>query len=635
MELVKIHIDFETRSHLNLNKFGAWQYSTHPSTGIICMGYKTETMKKAKIWAPRQKVPAVFSKPHILLIARNALFEYAIYANICVMEYGFPELQAPQHWACTQSMSLSVGLPGGLEDCSKALNLDISKLDTGKALIKKYCLPVKDRKTKELTFREMAPEDKIAMYEYCKTDVEVDAACYQKIYKLPNMEIERAIYELDLQQNVQGLPVDTKTVNYIADIINEAKHRAEQEMRELGVNVRSVPQMKSLFAELGEPLPNLEIDTVETAYKNTKNPHLKKVLLLRMFLSKASLKKYDALINRTSTDNFIRYTLKYFGAHTGRWSGKGFQPQNMPSTKTSVAIIEETIKNFSVEDSREAIIEKAKIMLPGMIKPVKGQVFILGDFSAIEAMGIAELAGETKLIKQFKQGIDVYKYMASRIFKKPVAEITEQERKLGKQAVLGCGYSMAWERFMGTCAKYGIIISEELAKLTVKTYRETYPKIVAFWYALEAAFKKASATKTTSPVIRVGKYIKMWGKNAYVAVQLPSDRILYYHRVKITRNSITYYSFSRKHKVHIYGGMMAENITQAVCRDLLVNCMLKSYIHGLNPFLHVHDEIICSVNKKEAKGAATKFAKIMNTPPDWFAGLPLKTEVEICTRYHK
>jgi len=638
MKQYKIHIDFETRSHLDLKKYGAWEYSRHPSTGIICMGYKTEAMKTAEIWIPGQKSPLVFLKPNVLIIAQNALFEYAIYANICIEKHKFPKrVLSVKHWACTQSMSLSVGLPGGLADCGKALNLDITKLNTGKALIQKYCLPIKDRETKELTFREMTLEDREAMYEYCRMDVESAAACYQKIYRLPNIELERAIYELDLFQNIQGLPVDMDAVKYIAGIIDEAKAQAEKEMAELGVNVRSVPQMKKLFADQGELLPNLQIETVEVAYNTTKNPFLKQVLILRMFLSKASVKKYDALINRTGPDNYIRYALKYFGAHTGRWSGKGFQPHNMPRTKTTVDIIEATIKTFSADDSRETIIEKAKIMLPGMIKPIKGYVFLLGDFSAIEAMAIALLAGEKKLIKLFRGGGDPYKYMGSLIYKIPISKIQKEsiERQLGKQAVLGCGYSMAWERFLNTCAKYGIIISEELAQHTVKTYREAYPKIVSFWYALEAAFKKASATKSNSPIIQVGEYIKMWGKNSYVAVQLPSGRILYYHRVKVTRNDITYHSFSRKTKVHIYGGMMAENITQAICRDLLVSCMLECHTQNLNPFLHVHDEIVCSVEEKTVDRDMEKFKTIMNSPPDWFKDLPLKTEVEICTRYHK
>ena len=632
-----ICIDFETHSYADIKKTGAWVYSEHETTGIFCMAYQTLDMPEPLLWVPGAAVPKVLEDKKAHYVARYALFEYAMIHNVAIPKYYFPiQMLDPERWSCTRAMSLVVGMPGSLGACARALNVDAQKLSTGNALINKYSKPAKDRKTKELYMRPLEGEDREAMYEYCLQDVKADLQCYKKLKSLPNVELERAIFEMDFRQNINGLPVDVKSLKKVLKVLDKAQEKAEKEMEDIGVNVRSVPQMKTHFAEKGCPIPNVQVGTVTKLLgKSDLDPELKKLLELRLFLGKASVKKFNALLDRTANDGFIRYTLNYYGAHTGRWSGAGFQPHNLPRTKTSVKKIADNINSISVSDPPMVIIQKSKEILPGLIKAEKGMSFLMGDYAAIESRGIAYLSGEEKLLKQYRNGEPVYEIMASILYDMPVEAIGKEsiERQLGKQVILACGYGMGHKTFKTTCDNYNIKVDTKFAEHAVQTYRSTYPKIKEFWYALERAF--ASAYTTPGKVFSVGPYIKVMGKNKYVMIQLPSGRSLYYHKVMRGSDGLTYWNFQRDYRVHLYGGILAENVTQALCRDILVHGILECNEASLNPLLHVHDENICYIEDSEKAANRKKFDKIMNTAPEWLPGFPLETESEVCKRYHK
>lgn len=641
-EPLYINIDFETRSVVDLPDCGAWVYSEHPSADIFCMAYRTADMKKTGLWLPGQKLPAIFSKPDAVYVARYALFEYAMVYNVAIRKYGFPEqMREYNRWACTRAMSLAVGLPGSLEKSARALQVSL-KSATGKALINKYSKPQKDRKTKEIYFNTLEGADAIAMYDYCMADIDADFECFNILKKLNNNVVERDIFLLDFKQNIEGLPVDVDGLNHVLTEMEKAQAKAETEMEKIGVNVRSPLQVKEYFKAKKITIPNLQADTVEKLLENPKlDRQSKELLILRQFLGKASVKKFTALARQTSPDNRLRYFMRYFGAHTGRFSGSGFQPHNLPRTKLKTdnfsKSIAELIDGFSNKLERPVIIKNAQVILPGLIQAEKGKTFLMGDFAAIEARGIAYLAGETELLKAFANDEDVYKQMAAVIYNKPAASIKDgsKERQLGKQTILGCGYGMGIDKFKMTCEKYKIEISDDLAARAVQTYRQTYAKIRGFWYDLEGAFTYCHSNRRNKPVKRVGKHLVIKAQNNFISVLLPSGRELYYHNVSVDSSGLSYWNYQQDRRVSVYGGILAENITQALCRDILTYCMIESDRAGLNPILHVHDEIVCQVKASELVACAGEFSLIMNSTPPWLPGFPLKTEIEISERYHK
>jgi DNA polymerase len=88
-------------------------------------------------------------------------------------------------------------------------------------------------------------------------------------------------------------------------------------------------------------------------------------------------------------------------------------------------------------------------------------------------------------------------------------------------------------------------------------------------------------------------------------------------------------------KQRSYGGKLVENITQAVARDLMAESMLLLEEAGFKIVLTVHDEIITEVDIDDKNRTAERFTTIMERPPKWASGLPIKVEAYEATRYRK
>ena len=168
---MKIFLDFETRSFCDLPAHGGWVYSEDPTTDVFCMAYYCDGMKSPRLYVPPWvtvdkkakseftidwEVPKIFFDPEAEFVARNALFEYAIVSNICIPRYGFPEsMRDVDKWYCTRAMCVCLGLPASLEMSAKVLRVETQKLEVGNYLINTYSKPLKNKKTGELSFREL------------------------------------------------------------------------------------------------------------------------------------------------------------------------------------------------------------------------------------------------------------------------------------------------------------------------------------------------------------------------------------------------------------------------------------------------------------------------------------------------
>lgn len=185
-------------------------------------------------------------------------------------------------------------------------------------------------------------------------------------------------------------------------------------------------------------------------------------------------------LEETRTERFINMSargplavpLKYYGAHTGRWSGSDkLNVQNIP---------------------RGSPLNQA-------IKAPPGFVLINSDSSQIEARTLAWLAGQHDLVAAFDRGEDVYKIMASSIYNKPVEDINKDERFLGKTVVLGAGYQIGWLKFQAQLKFKGVTVSDDVAQSIIYTYREQYPQIPLLWKEAGRALE-AMLDNETSPL---------------------------------------------------------------------------------------------------------------------------------------
>lgn len=83
----------------------------------------------------------------------------------------------------------------------------------------------------------------------------------------------------------------------------------------------------------------------------------------------------------------------------------------------------------------------------------------------------------------------------------------------------------------------------------------------------------------------------------------------------------------------LWKGLMAENVTQAACADLLNTALLRARKHGFTVAAHTHDELLIESDAPERDAPLLK--KLMETAPGWRGddALPLKADVEFGYRY--
>src|SRR5690348_1144570 len=99
-----LHIDFETRSVLDLREVGLHNYARHPTTSPWCMAY-AEDDGNVRLWHPDAPPPAFalhLVKEGAAVVAHNAPLELAIWNDICAPRYGWPELK-PEQTYCTMA----------------------------------------------------------------------------------------------------------------------------------------------------------------------------------------------------------------------------------------------------------------------------------------------------------------------------------------------------------------------------------------------------------------------------------------------------------------------------------------------------------------------------------------------------
>ncbi|HGH4724216.1 TPA: DNA polymerase [Enterobacter hormaechei] len=198
-----------------------------------------------------------------------------------------------------------------------------------------------------------------------------------------------------------------------------------------------------------------------------------------------------------------------------------------------------------------------------------------------------------------------------------------------------------------------------------RMWRESHPKTCAFWNDLESA--AMNAIKNPGKSYWAGAEVRENGDRAirirrtkgkdgspgwWLQVELPSGRILSYPGIGISvekqidedddraeyRERIRYMGENQTTrqwgKQYTYGGKLAENVTQALCRDLLANALVTVENAGWPIILHVHDEIVTEVPNTPEYTVA-ELERMMCDLPAWAAGFPLAAEGAELMRYAK
>lgn len=649
-----LSIDIETKSSVDIGKAGLYRYAQSEDFEILLFAYQLDEGEVFVVdLANGEKIPPLIvdalSNPFVLKHAYNAAFEW-----YCLNRAGY---ETPLHeWRCTMIHGLYCGYTAGLDATGKAIGLpqDKLKLNTGKALIRYFCVPCKPTKSngnRTWNLPKHAPEKWELFKAYCKQDVVTEHEILKRLPAFPVPLEEEELWQQDIRMNAFGVKVDTDLIEGALTIGSISHSELMGEAGEItGLsNPNSTVQLKAwIEKELTNgwnrkvELPGLKKEDVTALLECKDIPeNVRRVLEIRQQLGKTSVKKYTAMETARGTDDRVRGLTQYYGANrTGRWAGRLVQLQNLPRNYISTLDYARNLvkeKNYAgikflygnVPDTLSQLIRTAFI-------PSKEHKFVVADFSAIEARVIAWLAGEQWVNEVFATHGKIYEATASQMFHVPIEKIVKGNpeyrlRQKGKVATLALGYQGGAPALVAMGALNMGLTEEELPDI-VQRWRNANPRIRDLWYAVENA--ALAAMQTAQPQGINGLIFRYEGEleygQSFLTVQLPSGRKLFYPKPFLQENqfgkmAIHYYTVGQQTKkwevTSTYGGKMTENIVQAIARDCLAETLKRIDALGLQVVFHVHDEVIIdapmSVTVEEICG-------LMAEPITWAPGLILK-----------
>lgn len=668
----EVHFDVETRSTVDLKKCGADVYFAHPDTDLWCFAYAFDD-EPPEAWWRGQPMPDVLTR-HIAeggtVVAHNAGFEYLAINKVLAARYGWPEISIEQ-MRCTAAMAATLALPRALGQLGTALGLDVQKDEVGSRLMRMMSKPRRMEGTTPVWWDEEAKLRRLV--DYCVTDVLTEREAEKKLR--PLSEFERKVWVLDHAINQRGVYVDMRAVKKAQRVVEARTKELQLELQKLtGYSVATVGQVTSITKWLqgqGLDIDALDKKSVKDALAVVENPTLRRVLEIRQEAGRASVKKLEAFANCVSADGRARGLLMYHGAATGRWTAQRLQPQNFPRAEEWWDEEASALYFKALEDGNPEWMElvlgspitATANALRSFITAGPGNTLYGGDFSNIEGRVLAWLAGDTRKLEAFRafdngEGPDLYKLTASSILSllrgtrlRP-EDISKHERQgYGKVPELACGYQGGVAAFQKMAQNYDVSFTDEQADVIKSAWRENHPEIKHLWYDLEYAAYRAVVNpgqvfRVHSPQGYDYQRIEYLKKGSFLWCRLPSGRLLSYMDPQVRevrtpwdemKRAVTFMgvdSVTRKWmRFAGYGGLWAENVTQAVARDIMVASMVRLEDAGYPLVLTVHDEMLSETPK--GFGSVEEFTRLARSLPPWADKLPVFVDADEMFRYSK
>jgi len=455
-----LRLDFETACDLDLKKVGLDAYARHPSCRILMASWALDD-GPVQQWTCDtdrkllQPLVDLLQDDSVDVEAHNTAFERAIIYHVLGVYIDL------ERCTCTMALAFMLGLPGGLEKLGEVVRMPekYQKQKRGKYLIGKFCKPRKPTKNKPWAWDNSLSEPELwaEFCEYNRQDVEAERFLYvNRLSKYPVLPDEWDMWRLDQAINVRGIPLDTNFIEsgvaYVDDKVKEllAQLRVVTGMTDPSENPNSDTQFGPWVRQRGYEFGDLRKETVERALADPLNDltaQARKALKLRAQMKRTSLKKLHAL-KLMACDGRIRHQFQFCGAaRTGRWGGRGAQPQNLPRPKKQFESDErqydiiQSIKDddrFWLEAAYPDPLTALSSSLRGAIRAQPGNKLVVVDLSSIESAVLAWLADCPAMLKVFADGKDIYKAFAVVWLRKAYEDITSYERNLAKPATLGC-----------------------------------------------------------------------------------------------------------------------------------------------------------------------------------------------------
>jgi len=614
--MITLYVDIETFSDINLPSSNVYRYSESPKFLILMAAWAIDDgpVQVAIGEDEIKKIPHL-QEAGIRRVAHNAQFE-----RICLSRLlGYPtgSYWRPEDWHDTMAVAAEKGYPQSLSSLAKALGGE-QKDEAGTRLINLFCRPARGG---HRVLPAEKPEEWAEFVAYCAQDVETLRSVDQQLGDFPT-ETERRVFLADQWINDRGIEVDTEMARAAERAAEDNRMVQELEISSLtGVaNPSSGPQMLKWLRGSGLKISSLQAESIQDLLDGSLTPLQRHVLELRQELALVAAKKYTAALEHVSEDGRLRGQFRFFGAHTGRWSGRGVQLHNLPRAHLD----SDLEADLAILDLKMGFGADAST-LKALVRPLLTGPFTVVDYASIEARVIAWLADEEWALEAFAGGRDIYVETAGRM-STPGNVLT---RAQGKVAVLALGYNggVMSLRHMGADG------TDAELQMLVDQWRRANPAIVGLWRTMGDAFRLGGP---------VGEHLSVERDGRDRLLRLPSGRAICYRNCRWEwidtsfggRRQQATFADPRKSgmRVGTYGGRLSENATQAVARDLMAEAFLNLHTGGYDIVGHVHDEILVEGSSPSSIQAVRA---AMVESPEWAVGLPIDGEGFVCARYRK
>ena len=559
---------------------------------------------------------AQFNWKESLVLAHNTLFDGAILA----WHFGIKPM-ALADTLCMARALHGVEVGGSLAKLATRYNVGVKGDEVVKAINKR---------------RVDFTQEELALYgEYCRNDVDLTYKLFllmipsfpQEELKLIDMTLkmftEPVLYveQSTLQERLTELQEEKSRL--LQGLMEQLKCATEEEVREkLSSNKKFAEVITGFGIEVpyktsvttGKQIPALaKKDEGFIALTEHDDPFIQQLCAVRLgtksTLEEKRIERFMDIGKRNK--GALPIPLKYYGAHTGRWSGTDkVNFQNLPS-----------------RDPKKKALKKA-------IVPPDGYMVINSDSSQIEARVLAWLAGQEDVVKQFANGEDVYSIFASNVYGRKITKADPTERFVGKTCILGLGYgtgAMKLQHTLATSQPVSVKLDEEECKRIVGVYRDNNSSIIALWREADRMLENMIDGKIKKP-IAFGEYECVHYDND--GIILPNGfRIRYPNLRRVTKDDKTQIVYdSRKGEVSIWGGAVVENVVQALAR-IVVGTQMCEINNKYRVALTVHDAAVVVADADDVDDAIEFVTSVMSKAPDWAKGLPVACEAKVGATY--
>ena len=527
-----------------------------------------------------------------IVLSHNASFDETLF--FYGVEQGWWGNCSPQEWHCTADMAAYCKLPRSLKgSTAQLLGITVDKSTRDNMSGKRW----------EKMSKEFAAE----VTEYALKDSELCLELWEKLHtQWP--DVERDISRLNRRIVQRGIPIDGALLKEQLEIIKIRLFEAEENIPWLGEKPllsRVAFNEQCLLVGIEPPASLAEADAEAQEWVEFHSKEHEWITAVKNWRRINSLKKkLESFDYATMPDGRYYGGCMYFGAHTGRFSGSGgnLNLQNLP---------------------RE---EMFGVNLRHLISPSSDKRLIAVDLSQIEVRTLCWLANDRTMLAEIEETKDIYEAFAIRfgMWDEEKGSI-KQDPKLRhavKGMVLGCGYGAGAGRFASMSG-----ISEELAQERVNLYRNKMRKIKSLWYSYTSDIENSHEASSQLPTP--------------FTVDLPSGRTLNYGVLRRwCEDGRNHYTtevprHGKNVTVRLWGGLVAENASQALARDIFADMLFRVEKEGHKIIMHVHDEMVVEVTNDKAEETLQNIIDVMSKPPSWIPDIPISAEGSILTRYEK